>query len=91
MASVKRFLVVWARWGFALLVLASLVQCAPGTMMPGEMPGEVPMPEVDEIPSFEGTLASILEGEPAITTSLSDAVTEVAFLDGYQPKVVSRR
>ncbi|MBW1715991.1 MAG: hypothetical protein JRJ77_09230 [Deltaproteobacteria bacterium] len=35
-----------------------------------------------KIPSLEG----ILEGEPPITTSLSDAVTEVPFLDDFDPR-----
>jgi hypothetical protein len=38
--------------------------------------------EVPKIPA----LADILKGEPAITTSLSDAVTEVPFLDDFNPK-----
>lgn len=33
----------------------------------------------------EALTADILESEPAVTTSFSDAITEVAFLDAYQP------
>ena len=36
---------------------------------------------LDRVPS----LSSFLEGDPPITTSLDDARTEVAFLDGYSP------
>ena len=32
------------------------------------------------------SLEGILEGAPPITTSLSDAVTEVPFLDDFDPK-----
>jgi hypothetical protein len=39
---------------------------------------------IPEIPGFKG----ILEGKPPITTSLSDAVTEVPFLDDFDPKVL---
>jgi hypothetical protein len=31
------------------------------------------------------SVQKLLEGEPALTTSLEDAVTEVAFLDGFEP------
>lgn len=36
---------------------------------------------LDQVPS----LSSFLEGDPPITTSLDDARTEIAFLDGYSP------
>ncbi len=36
---------------------------------------------LDRVPS----LSSFLEGDPPITTSLDDARTEIAFLDGYAP------
>lgn len=36
---------------------------------------------LDRVPS----LSSFLEGDPAVTTNLDDAVTEVAFLDGSTP------
>jgi hypothetical protein len=41
---------------------------------------------LDRVPS----LSSFLEGDPPITTSLDDARTEIAFLDGYSPTAWTR-
>jgi hypothetical protein len=37
----------------------------------------------------KASLAKLLQGEPPVTTSLADALTEVPFLDDYEPGIVA--
>lgn len=46
--------------------------------------GWVQVPALAQLPLWP-SLEQILQGEPPITTSLNDAVTEVPFLDGFNP------
>jgi len=65
----------------ALVLVAALPQAAQGVKLPDvfkELPGKVPSVE------------KLLEGKPPITTSLADAVTEVPFLDDFDPKDLVR-
>src|SRR5688500_8093535 len=65
--------IVWVALAFAL------GQAAPAR---AQIPGLGDARRIlDRVPS----LSSFLEGDPPITTSLDDARTEVAFLDGYAP------
>jgi len=52
---------------------------AAGAQFPGapKLPGKIPA----KVPS----LSSFLEGEPPISTSLDEALTEIPYLDGYEP------
>lgn len=53
--------------------IIALVLCSCVSQAPHEIPVEIP------------ELGHVIEHDPAITTSLSDAVTAVPFLDGYKP------
>ncbi len=66
----KRAVLVWSSLVIAGVVLA-LCSCV------SRVPREVPV----EIPSLE----QVFEPKPALTTTLSDAVTAVPFLDDYKP------
>lgn len=60
-------------------VLATVTAVAPAT---AQIPGLGDAARVlDRVPS----LSSFLEGEPPITTSLDDALTEVPYMDGWSP------
>jgi len=65
-------------FSFMLAVLLFLISCGQVNLPEGI---EVPLSKVEKLPSIE----KILAGKPAITTSLKDALTEVAFLDDFEP------
>ena len=65
-------------FSFILAVLLVLISCGQVNLPEGI---EVPLSKVEKLPSIE----KILAGKPAITTSLKDALTEVAFLDDFEP------
>ena len=53
----------------------------------GQLPSLPKIPEsvIDKIPD----LNNILEGESPVTTSINDALTEIAFLDGFEPAMLA--
>jgi len=69
----KRFIFRFLLIGFLLVMLGTILAQFPKVKLkiPKKIPG----------------LDKILKSEPAITTSILDAVTEVPFLDDYNPKV----
>jgi len=46
---------------------------------------KIPDGVIDKIPD----LSNVLEGEPPITTSINDALTDIAFLDGFEPAILA--
>ncbi|MFN2383685.1 MAG: hypothetical protein ABR559_05410, partial [Gemmatimonadota bacterium] len=63
-----------------LLLAATFATATPATAQFGDLrkrAGQL----LERVPS----LSSFLEGDLPVTTSLDDAVTEIAWLDGYQP------
>lgn len=68
---------------YSLLVIAFITLCICG-MMAGQLPNlpSIPGDVTKKIPS----LKDLLEGEEPLTTSLSDAVTEIPFLDDFDPQ-----
>jgi hypothetical protein len=71
----------------ALAFLATLLPAAPAAaQIPGLDRARDAVRGAVGLPS----LSSFLEGDPPITTSLDDARTEIAFLDGYSPSTWRR-
>ena len=52
----------------------------------GQLPSLPKIPEgvIDKIPDLD----KLLEGESPVTTSINDALTEIAFLDGFEPSML---
>src|SRR5688572_27634037 len=74
---------IFVRWLSRRAVLAAILAlsaASPTYAQIGDVLGRA-RGAVDRMPS----LSSFLEGEEPITTSLDDAMTEVAWLDGYDP------
>ncbi len=53
----------------------------------GQLPSLPKIPEgvIDKIPDLD----KILEGESPVTTSINDALTEITFLDGFEPAMLA--
>lgn len=63
---------------FLLGIALTFMACGQVSLPPGV---DIPLSRVESLPSLE----KILQGKPAITTSLKDALTEVVFLDDFEP------
>ena len=54
-----------------------------------QLPFPMPIPPILDIPDLDSILGDLLKGEPPISTSLEDAVTEVPFLDEFDPDIIT--
>ena len=71
-------------WTGGLLLSLATAVIAVQFPRPPRLPKDVPVPS--SLPGKVPGVDRLFTGESPITTALADAVTELAFLDGYDPK-----